>query len=940
MSERYKESLNLPNTAFPMKANLSSMEPGLLKFWEDINLYPKIQEKRKQKPKFILPDGPPYANGPIHLGHAVNKVLKDIIVKSKVMSGFSAPFVPGWDCHGLPIELNVEKQFGKPGNKIDHKTFREKCREYVLKQIDIQREGFIRLGVLGDWQNPYMTMNYAYEADIIRSLAKIIENGHVHKGYKPVHWCIDCGSALAEAEVEYIDKKSPSIDVCFAVLEEGYSQLEQVFNVNLKDAESICVVIWTTTPWTLPANQAVAVHPELNYSIVKVRHQYLILNTQLIESVMKRLQIEDPLSLGECSGKDLEGLLLQHPFYEERQVPVVMGDHVTIDTGTGCVHIAPVHGVDDYYIGVKYHLSLDNPVGSNGCYVPNTPVFAGEHVFKANDKVIALLEEKKRLLHKETLEHSYPHCWRHKSPLIFRATQQWFIGMDQNGLREKTLQAIKKVAWIPEWGEARITGLIAERPDWCISRQRTWGVPLCFFVHKETGELHPDNATWMEKVAKKVEEKGVDAWYDLDPIEFLGRDTETYEKSLDILDVWFDSGVVHTCVMKKRPELDFPANLFLEGSDQHRGWFHSSLLTSVAMYHTAPYQQVLTHGFTVDPQGRKMSKSLGNTVEPDKVTKTLGADILRLWIAATDYRGEITVSDEILKRMSDTYRRIRNTVRFLLANLNGFDPNQHLVPFDSLLALDAWVVEKAQLLQKDIIQLYNEYQFHSIYQRIHNFCSIELGSFYLDIIKDRQYTGKREGTPRRSAQTALYYITESIVRWIAPILSFTAEEIWRNLPGERDESVFLTEWYAGLESYKNTNPLNQAFWDKVLIIRESVNKALEEERANGNIGSALEAEVSLYCNEENYALLSTLKDELRFVLITSQAKIYPMREKPADSRESLLKDLWLIVKPSENAKCERCWHRREDVDANKNFPSICSRCVENIEGSGEERHYA
>jgi len=720
MSENYKDTLNLPNTAFPMKANLSQREPDILKRWDNIQLYQKIQEKGQRKPKFILPDGPPYANGDIHLGHAVNKILKDLVIKSKILSGYRAPFIPGWDCHGLPIELNVEKQVGKPGVKVDAKTFRQKCREYALKQVDAQRSGFIRLGVLGDWNNPYMTMDYTYEADTIRALAKIADKGHLHKGYKPVHWCIECGSALAEAEVEYSDKTSPAIDVCFPVVGENIKNLEKIFNVNVKEAASICVVIWTTTPWTLPANQAVAVHPDLRYALVKIQDKYLILASDLLDAVAERMQgsVDQKFQkVAESLGHTLEGLLIQHPFYNERTVPIVLGEHVTIDTGTGCVHTAPVHGIDDYHLGLKYHLPLDNPVGANGCYVAGTPLFAGEHVFKANDKVIAVLKEKGHLLHFENVQHSYPHCWRHKTPLIFRATQQWFIGMDQNGLREQSLEAIAKVQWVPNWGQARIHGLIAERPDWCISRQRTWGVPMSLFVHKDTGELHPRALELMEEVAKKIEKVGVDAWYDLDPKELLGNDTEFYEKSPDTLDVWFDSGVYHACVLERRSELAFPADLYLEGSDQHRGWFHSSLLTSVAMHNLAPYKQVLTHGFTVDAHGHKMSKSLGNVIAPDKVINSLGADILRLWVAATDYRAEMVVSDEILRRMSDTYRRIRNTARFLLANLHGFDPLEDLVPLNDLLVLDTWVVERARNLQVEILEAYQEYQFHSIYQK-------------------------------------------------------------------------------------------------------------------------------------------------------------------------------------------------------------------------------
>lgn len=939
-SENYKDTLNLPNTAFPMKANLAQREPEILKFWDSINLYQTLQAKSQGKPKFILPDGPPFANGPIHIGHALNKILKDMVLKSKMLSGFYTPFVPGWDCHGLPVEHNVEKKLGKPGIDVDVKVFRQKCREYVLTQIEIQRSGFIRLGMLGDWNHPYMTMDYGYEANIIRSFAKIVANGHLHKGYKPVHWCIDCSSALAEAEVEYQDKVSPMIDVCFKVVD---TRLNEVFGeINLADI-SVNVVIWTTTPWTLPANEAVAVHPEFRYALVRLTHQgkkqYCIIAADLVESVMKRLEVEDYQILETSKGEMLEGLKLQHPFYD-RTVPIILGEHVTIDTGTGCVHTAPAHGQEDYVVAEKYKLPLENPVGSDGRYISTTPLLAGVHVLKANEPVIALLKEKGNLLHLGKLEHSYPHCWRHKTPLIFRATQQWFISMEQKGLRAACLQAINTVEWIPSWGQARIEGLIADRPDWCISRQRTWGVPMSLFVHRETGEIHPRTPELLEAVAKQVEKTGIDAWYDLDAASLLGEDAPYYEKTMDTLDVWFDSGVSHYCVLEQREELAYPADLYLEGSDQHRGWFNSSLMTSVAMRNQAPYREVLTHGFTVDEQGRKMSKSLGNVIAPEKVMNTLGADILRLWVSSADYRAEIVVSDEIFKRISDTYRRIRNTARFLLANLNGFDPEVHLVPFSDMLALDRYIVDRARLLQAEIIQAFDDYQFHSVYQKIHHFCAMELGSFYLDIIKDRQYTGQAAGIPRRSAQTALYYIVESLVRWMAPILSFTAEEIWQNLPGSREKSVFLSQWYEKLPILEKEGKMDPAYWQQIITIRDAVNKALEESRAAGMIGSGLEAEVDLYADPKNRDLLGALGSELRFVLITSTAEVHAESERPSEAKVTAIPGLWVIIKASSFPKCERCWHRRSDVNENLKYPGLCGRCVENVAGGGETRQYA
>lgn len=971
MSETYKDTLNLPNTAFPMKANLSQREPEILKKWQELDLYKKIQQKNKDKDKFIFHNGPPYANGSIHIGHAINYTLKDMVVKSKLLSGYRSPFVPGWDCHGLPVELNVEKKIGKPGDKIDFKTFRKKCREYVEEQVKEQRSAFIRLGVLADWQHPYLTMDFSYEADIIRSLAKVIGNGYLHKGYKPVHWCIDCASALAEAEVEYKDKTSPAIDVSFRVKETNKlpfkkEAIERIENLSLP----VSVVIWTTTPWTLPANEAVALHPEHYYVLVYVpsKKECFIVMRELLESIAKRGFANEATSneaeadpvfelLDVIEGKALEGVMLRHPFYD-REVPIVLGEHVTLDAGTGAVHTAPAHGVEDFEMGKKYNLPLFNPVGSNGCFLPGTPLLAGEHVFKANKHVIEILKEHGTLLHEGTLQHSYPHCWRHKSPLIFRATQQWFIGMDQvpefsnlgavsshkgnpNTVRAEALAAIQTVKWIPAWGQARIEGMIEGRPDWCISRQRTWGVPLCLFLHKETGNLHPNTPELMEKVAKCVEKTGIDAWYDLSLEDLLGEEAQQYEKSTDTLDVWFDSGVSHFCVLERRPELSFPADLYLEGSDQHRGWFHSSLLSSIAMNGQAPYRQVLTHGFVVDSDGYKMSKSLGNVVAPDKVVNSLGADVLRLWVSATDYRAEIPVSEEILKRTSDIYRRIRNTARFLLANLNGFDPAQHRVSANEMLALDRFIVHRATQVQIDIIEAFNDYQFNLVYQKLHNFCSIDLGSFYLDIIKDRQYTGKAAGIPRRSAQTALYYIVEALVRWMAPILTFTAEEVWQYLPGKREDSVFLSEWYSEFPDFAAERIMNDAFWQQILECRDVVNKALEEARVAGLIGSGLEAEVELYCAPKLYELLSQLGNELRFVLITSEANIYRAEDKPVGANSTSNPELWLVVKASPYTKCDRCWHRREDVDKNSAYPGLCARCIENItEGSGEIRHYA
>jgi len=935
----YKHTLNLPTTEFPMKANLAQREPAILQKWLDSGLYAKMLKQRDPSKSFLLNDGPPYANGDIHIGHALNKILKDMVVKSKALSGYYAPFIPGWDCHGLPIELQVEKKIGKAGVKVDAKTFRQHCREYATTQIDIQRKSFKRLGILADWDNPYITMDFAFEADIIRSLGKIVQNGHLVRGDRPVHWCVHCGSALAEAEVEYMDKTSDAIDVAFDVVD--INKVSGIFN--LQPAGPISIVIWTTTPWTLPANQAVAVNAKLEYSLVEYNARRMIVASQLVTPFTTRLgaeKIADYKVLSRCLGQQLEHLLLQHPFYE-RQVPVILGDHVTLDAGTGCVHTAPAHGTEDYIAGKHYNLPIDNPVDANGCFVPQTPLFGGQYVFKANPLIIETLKASGHLLSAAKLTHSYPHCWRHKEPLIFRATPQWFISMEAQGLRTAALDAIKDVKWIPQWGEARITGMVAGRPDWCISRQRTWGTPLALLIHKETAALHPNTAEIIETVANLVEKNGVQAWFDVELSDLLPADEATqYQKVTDMLDVWFDSGVVHACVADKRPEMHSPVDLYLEGSDQHRGWFQSALLSSVAMKQCAPYKQVLTHGFTVDADGKKMSKSLGNVVAPEKVIQALGADVLRLWVAATDYRGELRVSDEILKRTSDAYRRIRNTARFLLANLDGFNPQTDMVAPEQMLQLDRWIVEQAQKLQTLVLESYENYDFLIIYQQVHNFCSDELGSFYLDVIKDRQYTCKTDGVPRRSAQTALFHIAEALVRWIAPILSFTADEIWQYLPGERAESVFLSAWYTEFPKFAKPSQMDDTYWRMVLQVRTEVNKVLEAARNNGVLGSGLEAELTLYCDADLLRILEQLQNELRFVLITSQAQIAPVAMANAGAVKTEIPGLQISVTKSEHEKCQRCWHRTEDVNQNSDYPHICNRCVDNLSEVGEHRVYA
>ena len=937
-----------------MRGNLANREPNFIKRWEkdenNKDLYQKIRELcvSEKRPVFLLHDGPPYANGDIHIGHAVNKVLKDVIVKSKTLSGFDAPYIPGWDCHGLPIELMVEKKKGKAGVKLSHSEFRKACREYATRQVDGQREDFKRLGVIGDWDNPYLTMDYKFEADIVRALGKIIENGHLHKGSKPVHWCIDCGSSLADAEVEYEDKTSPAIDVRFEVLdiESLKARCQHLDHSHLTDPVS--VVIWTTTPWTLPANQAVCLNPKLEYSVVKCDGvgdhvaECLLLASDLVEDCMKRFEVTDFSIVATVAGEELAGLKLQHPFYD-REVPVILGDHVTLEAGTGCVHTAPGHGQDDYIVGSRYKIKVDNPVGPDGVFIKGTPIFEGQHVFKANDSVLETLKAKNALVHNESLRHSYPHCWRHKTPIIFRATPQWFISMDQNGLRDKAMAEIKNTKWIPGWGESRITAMLENAPDWCISRQRTWGPPIALFVHKQKEIIHPNTVDLIEQVAQKIEQQGIDAWHDLDAKELLGDEADDYYKVTDILDVWFDSGVSHYAVLHEREGIsEYPAaDLYLEGSDQHRGWFQSSLKTSVAMYDGAPYKSVLTHGFTVDANGRKMSKSERNSVAPKKIVNSIGADILRLWVASTDYRQEMTVSDEVFKRTADAYRRIRNTTRYLLSNLFDFDPAKHAIKPQDMLVLDQWALAQTHKLQQQIKQAYENYEFHLIYQLVHNFCSIDMGSFYLDITKDRQYTMQADSLGRRSVQTAVYHICEAMVRWFAPILSFTAEDVWENIPGERAESVLLTTWYDIPEI--GDDAMLQS-WKQISEVRDAVNKELESLRTAGGIGANLEAGVTVYCGREIHDKLAALQDELRFVFITSKANIELVKESPPKEAKHFTlgsnDEIWVDVAPLDHDKCERCWHLSPEVGQHDQHPTLCGRCVENVDGEGEVRRFA
>ncbi|MCX7628225.1 MAG: isoleucine--tRNA ligase [Methylophilaceae bacterium] len=923
--------VNLLDTPFPMRGDLPRREPGWVKAWQEKKLYQRIRAARRRAKKFILHDGPPYANGDIHIGHAVNKILKDIIVKAKTLDGYDAPYVPGWDCHGLPIELQVEKQHGKD---IPPAKFRELCRAYAAQQVERQKKDFIRLGVLGDWDNPYLTMDYKTEADIMRALGEIYKNGYLYQGSKPVHWCVDCGSALAEAEVEYEDKDSPAIDVAFRVLDNA--ALAKAFGVaHLNKPAS--AVIWTTTPWTLPANQAVCVHPELRYDLVETSRGILILAHELRDVTLARYGLEYGYVLGSCVGTALEHLKLQHPFYD-RQVPVICGDHVTIDAGTGLVHTAPAHGLEDYVVGVRYDLPVDNPVGDDGKFYASVALFAGMSVWDANQAVIEKLQNNGVLLASTRISHSYPHCWRHKTPVIFRATHQWFIGMGQHGPDGQTLRghanaAVEQTQFFPAWGRARLEAMIRNRPDWCVSRQRNWGVPLPLFVHKVTGEPHPRTLELLEKICQQVEQQGIEAWFSLDGAAFLAQHApehaDQYKKVTDTLDVWFDSGVTHAAVLRRRPELAYPADLYLEGSDQHRGWFQSSLLTGCAIDGRAPYRALLTHGFVVDGSGHKMSKSKGNVIAPQKVVEQYGADILRLWVASTDYSGELTISDEILKRVVESYRRIRNTLRFLLANLADFDIQKNALPVQDWLEIDRYALYLLRQLQQGMLADYDRYEFHLALRKFVGFCSGELSSFYLDILKDRLYTTAAHSHPRRAAQNALWHIAQALTRLIAPVLSFTADEVWQMLAPGDESSVFEQVWHT-LPDHGLDDERLQA-WQTIVAMRAQAAKEIEILRADGQIGSSLQAELVFHAASSTYEALASLGEDLRFVMITSAAVVYPV---PDETRQKI------VVRVSSHQKCQRCWHYRADVGVDPGHPHICGRCVSNLYGDGEPRRYA
>lgn len=948
MSENndYRETLNLPETPFPMRGNLAKREPGWVEEWRQKKIYQAIRAAGVGRPRFVLHDGPPYANGEIHIGHAVNKILKDIIVKSKTMAGFDAPYVPGWDCHGMPIEIQIEKTHGK--NLSTAETLRL-CRVYANEQVEKQKKGFERLGVLADWGDPYLTMAYKNEADEVRVLGEILKRGFVYRGLKPVNWCFDCGSALAEAEVEYEDRKDSAIDVGFLLREDQREKLARVMGLPEVPIGDIQAVIWTTTPWTIPANQALTMHPDLDYALVKIigADRYLLVAKELVEHCLKRYQREGKV-VATAKGAALEHTVFLHPFYE-RVSPVYLGDFVTLDAGTGIVHCSPAYGVDDFYTCRRYGMkdeTMINPVQGNGHFKESLPFFGGMMIWDANPKIVEKLKETNALLHIEKITHSYMHCWRHKTPIIYRATQQWFVGMDETpgyqgvtpsvGLRQTALRGIEVTRFYPSWGKARLYGMIANRPDWTLSRQRQWGVPLPFFVDKETDALHPDSLAILEKAAQKIERYGIESWFESIAADF-GVDENKYRKLTDTLDVWFDSGATHQTVMggpngcaqhlgSHPDKTGFPADLYLEGSDQHRGWFHSSLLVSSMLNGMPPYKALLTHGFTVDGNGHKMSKSRGNTVAPQRVSDTLGAEILRLWTASTDYSGELSISDEILKRVVESYRRIRNTLCFLMGNTSDFDPAQSAVALDDMFEMDRYALAKLYALAEEVRKDYEQFDFHFVVQKIQTYCSEELGGFYLDVLKDRLYTAGKDSVARRSAQTALYHIRDGILKLMAPILSFTCEEAWRIVHPE-DITIFIRCWEDSFPEPPDAQML-LAKWRRIAEIRALVLKELEAVREAGKIGSSLQAEVVLTVPQEDYDVLATLGDDLRFVLITSAATIVRGEKRAVQA------------KMSEGVKCERCWHWRHDVGRDPQHPTLCGRCVDNLFGKGEARRYA
>lgn len=934
----YKETLNLPKTNFSMRANLPENELKILDQWKKMNLYNLIRLNKNGKKKFILHDGPPYANEKIHIGHAVNKILKDIVIKSKSLSGFDTPYLPGWDCHGLPIEHKVEKILGNLKNKTSLYAFQEKCRKYAMTQVKNQKNDFIRMGILADWENSYLTMNSDIESNILLLFSKVIKNNHLVRGCKPVYWCFSCLSSLAESEVEYYNKLSDSVYLFFPGV-----NIENIYKKFLINSLKLPIfaVIWTTTLWTLPANRAIAVHKNLKYQLVKFSDKCLILEKSILEKLIKKIKINEYVVIGECYGVDLEFLRFYHPFMKY-DVPIILSQYVNRNFGTGMVHIAPDHGQEDYIISKKYNLSTVNLVCPNGYYINGIhPNLDGVFVLKANKLIMKILNSNNLILYKENIEHSYPFCWRHKKPVIFRATNQWFISMTNNNLKKKVLKSIENVNWISKNGKKKIKLMIKNRPDWCISRQRSWGVPMSLFVHKKTKKIHPNTVNIIKKIAKYIKKFGIQFWWKLDVNFFLEKkDFNMYEKEFSILDVWFDSGSTYYSVESVRNQtIKDTVDIYLEGIDQYRGWFMSSLILSVATENKVPYKSVLSHGFVVDEKGLKMSKSVGNIVSPQQIMKKFGADILRLWVASNNYSNEMSISNEILKRITDIYRKIRNTIRFLLANLNDFDFYLHKVKIKEMVLLDKWILLRAKNVQKKIRKFYDNYDFCSVIQCLMKFCSVDLGSFYLDIIKDRQYTLKKSSLSRRSSQTAMFYIIEILVRLISPILSFTASEIWDFFPGKKSKSIFFEEYYQGLDKFNIQKYIDINFWEKILLIKNEINKFLEIFRLKKNVLNTLEAEIFLYVEKDLFKVIKILENELKFLFLSSDVKVKKIDCAPLNAKDSTIEGLKIFLKKSEGEKCPRCWNYTKEILSSSKYEKLCRRCIKNIYGSGEVRKF-
>ncbi|WP_343153854.1 isoleucine--tRNA ligase [Buchnera aphidicola (Mindarus keteleerifoliae)] len=939
----YKSTLNLPKTDFSMKGDLFKKEPLILEKWNTDDLYNHIRLSRKGKKKFFIQDGPPYANGNIHLGHALNKILKDIIIKSKIMSGFDVPFIPSWDCHGLPIEHEVEKKIGKLKKDIPKKKFRSLCRSYALQQVENQKKDFIKLGVLGDWKNSFLTMNPKSEGNIIKQLSKLIKNNHLYRGFKPVHWCFECQSSLSDAEIEHQEKKSDSAIVLFKAIDTDI--LKKIFKININlNNYSIYLPIWTTTIWSLPSNKAIAVHPDFEYQLIQIKNNFLILEKKLTKKTMEKIGVLNWNPITSFTGKKLEKLYFLHPFLEIT-TPVILSKHVTSKIGTGAIHIAPDHGPEDYDICKKYKIKISNNIDKNGIFLSGThKLLTNIHIYKSIDIIIKLLKKNNNLLHLEKIRHNYPHCWRHKSAVIFRTTPQWFIGLDKNNLRNTALKFVKDIKWIPNWGKKRMESMLLTRPDWCISRQRTWGVPIPFFIHKKTKELHPSTEFILKKISKKVSNSGIEIWWDLNLKEIVKENSDMYYKSTDILDVWFESGSMKISDIyindTKKEEI---SDICLEGSDQYRGWFMSSILLSSATIKKSPFKTIFTHGFTVDQQGYKMSKSIGNTINPKKIITTLGADILRLWVASTDVSENISISHEMLKQTSDHYRKIRNTIRFCLSNLYDFNIKTDLLSSCKMILLDQWIIEKTKSTQEKIISSYKAYRIHDVFQTILYFCSIYLSSFYFDIIKDRLYTTKKNGIIRKSAQTSLYHILHAIIRWIAPILPFTADESWNYSPGKNSKYIFTKNWYDQLFNLPKNTEINNLFWKKIIAIKNEVNKILEKWKLKKIIKNSLEVSVTIYLDKKNKNILNVLNNELKFAFLTSKANIEEYHKAPLEAYcSSKIKKLKIYLKKIQGTKCLRCWHyfsSENKIIEKEKMQNICNRCKDNILKQGEKRFF-